>query len=165
MKKSDLLIAQEYLPSEFDWRIGILDNKPLFACKYYMANKHWQICNWEARNYRHKYGRVETVLLDSVPNIVLDTALRAVRLIDNGLYGVDLKQIGNKVYIIEINDNPNIDDGIENAILKDDLYKKIWVSFINRIDHAKNFNSIPTHMNVGKHVVPRIGSSFRNATV
>ena len=36
-KKSDMVVCQEFLYSEFDWRIGILDNKPLFACKYYMS--------------------------------------------------------------------------------------------------------------------------------
>lgn len=45
-KKSDLIIAQEFLPSDFDWRIGVLDQTALFACKYFMAKGHWQIYNW-----------------------------------------------------------------------------------------------------------------------
>jgi glutathione synthase/RimK-type ligase-like ATP-grasp enzyme len=130
-----------------------------------MAKKHWQICNWNASNYRYKYGRVETVHLENVPPIVLDTALRAVRLIDNGLYGVDLKLIGDKVYIIEINDNPNIDDGIENSILKDDLYKKILISFINKIDRAKNFDGISSYLNFDNQLFSRIGLGFRNSDV
>nr|HPR33932.1 GNAT family N-acetyltransferase [Prolixibacteraceae bacterium] len=36
-RKSDLIIAQEFLYSEFDWRIGVMDQTPLYACKYYMA--------------------------------------------------------------------------------------------------------------------------------
>ncbi|HKI81286.1 MAG TPA: GNAT family N-acetyltransferase, partial [Pseudodesulfovibrio sp.] len=44
-KHTDLVIAQEFLVSAFDWRVGLIDNKPLFACKYYMANNHWQIYN------------------------------------------------------------------------------------------------------------------------
>ena len=43
LKKSDLIIAQEFTPSEYDWRIGILDDQPIFACRYYMAKGHWQI--------------------------------------------------------------------------------------------------------------------------
>ena len=39
LAKSDLVIAQEYLPSEFDWRVGILDRRPLFVCKYFMAEE------------------------------------------------------------------------------------------------------------------------------
>ncbi|MCB0781519.1 MAG: RimK family protein, partial [Flavobacteriales bacterium] len=37
LKESDLAIAQEYMPSDFDWRIGVLDGRPLYACKYFMA--------------------------------------------------------------------------------------------------------------------------------
>src|SRR3989337_3563687 len=44
--KSELLIAQELLPTAFDWRIGILGGQPLFVCKYFMASEHWQIVNW-----------------------------------------------------------------------------------------------------------------------
>ena len=29
--------AQEYLATDFDWRVGVLDRRPLFACKYFMA--------------------------------------------------------------------------------------------------------------------------------
>src|SRR5690606_36561737 len=37
LNRSDLIIVQEYSPTDFDWRIGVLNNRPLFACKYYMA--------------------------------------------------------------------------------------------------------------------------------
>jgi glutathione synthase/RimK-type ligase-like ATP-grasp enzyme len=40
---SSLLLAQEFLYTDFDWRIGILNNKPLYACRYYMVKNHWQI--------------------------------------------------------------------------------------------------------------------------
>src|SRR3954468_7704136 len=42
-KKSELLIAQEWLPSDFDWRVGIYDRRPLFVAKYFMAPGHWKI--------------------------------------------------------------------------------------------------------------------------
>lgn len=163
LKKSDLLIAQEFLPSDFDWRIGIMNNKPLFVCKYYMAKNHWQICNWRAKNSRYNYGRDEAVPLENVPAVVLDTALRAVRLIDNGLYGVDLKQIGDKVYVIEINDNPNIDEGVEDAILKDELYRRILVSFIERIDCAKNTIETSFYKNLHNDIKTHIRSRAGNA--
>ena len=35
LEKSELLIAQEFLPTTFDWRIGICDGQPLYACKYH----------------------------------------------------------------------------------------------------------------------------------
>ncbi|MCB0783220.1 MAG: RimK family alpha-L-glutamate ligase, partial [Flavobacteriales bacterium] len=34
LEESDLAIAQEYIPTDYDWRIGVLDGKPLYACKY-----------------------------------------------------------------------------------------------------------------------------------
>ena len=30
-KGSDLLVAQEFTPTEFDWRVGILDGNPLYV--------------------------------------------------------------------------------------------------------------------------------------
>ncbi|MEB8520208.1 RimK family protein, partial [Acidithiobacillus ferriphilus] len=40
---SDLLLAQPYCYTPFDWRIGMLDRQPLFACQYFMSSNHWQI--------------------------------------------------------------------------------------------------------------------------
>jgi len=45
-----MLLIQSFIPTEFDWRIGIIDNKPLYACRYYMAKNHWQIVNWNNDN-------------------------------------------------------------------------------------------------------------------
>ena len=88
-RHSTLLLAQEFLYTDFDWRIGVLDNQPLFACRYYMVKNHWQI-------YRHgkrtDSGGFETLPISEVPPSVLEAALRATRPIGNGLYGVDLKE-------------------------------------------------------------------------
>jgi glutathione synthase/RimK-type ligase-like ATP-grasp enzyme len=61
-------------------------------------------------------------------------ATRAASLVGNGLYGVDLKQTEHGVFVIEINDNPNLDSGVEDKVLKDDLYREILGEFISRID-------------------------------
>jgi hypothetical protein len=37
------------------------------------------------------------------------------------------------VYVIEINDNPNIDAGNEDQILKDALYREVMGVFLRRI--------------------------------
>jgi len=131
LEDSELLIAQEFLPTEFDWRIGVIDGKPLYACKYYMAKKHWQIIQHQGQDV--KEGRVEAVALNRVPDHVLDVAVRASRLIGDSLYGIDLKQIGKKVYVIEINDNPSIDAGYEDAVIKNRLYDVIMRSFLRRM--------------------------------
>lgn len=131
-KQSELILVQKFLPSEFDWRIGILDNKPIFACKYFMAKKHWQIYNHSARF--HKSGEAEAVDVNKVPPLVLKIALKAANLIGDGLYGVDIKEIDGKPYIIEINDNPNIDAGIEDAIEGNKIYEAIFNYFEKKIN-------------------------------
>ncbi|MDF1548421.1 MAG: GNAT family N-acetyltransferase [Bacteroidales bacterium] len=136
-KKSDLIIVQQFLPSEYDWRIGVLDQTPLFACKYFMAKGHWQIYNWDGSEADNS-GVAETVPMELVPEKVLKTAVKAASLMGDGLYGVDLKQIGDKVYLIEVNDNPNIDYGIEDDVLKNQLYEKIMQSIYNRIEMSRN---------------------------
>src|SRR3546814_5675949 len=40
LERSDLIIAQSYEPTDYDWRIGVLDGQPLYACRYYMAKDH-----------------------------------------------------------------------------------------------------------------------------
>jgi glutathione synthase/RimK-type ligase-like ATP-grasp enzyme len=136
LSKSDLVIAQEYLPSEFDWRIGILDRRPLFACKYFMAAGHWQILR-KGKSGKDIYGRVETLPVGKVPKKVLNAALKAAGAIGDGLYGVDLKQVGDKVYVIEVNDNPNIDGGFEDEVLQDELYLRVVETFLKRIERRK----------------------------
>jgi glutathione synthase/RimK-type ligase-like ATP-grasp enzyme len=136
---SELVIAQEFVPTEFDWRIGVLDHRPLYACRYHMARAHWQIVRTEADGRNHD-GKVEAVAFDAVPPVVLKTALRAARLIGNGLYGVDLKQVGRRVFVIEINDNPNIDHGFEDRVLKRTLYDTVMQVFLQRIVQSKSTN-------------------------
>ena len=136
LKKSDLAIAQEFIPTEFDWRIGILDRKLLYGCKYYMARSHWQILNQAAKG-RDIEGQAETFAVEDLPLAVRRTALKAANLIGDGLYGVDLKQRGNKVYVIEINDNPSIDAGVEDSVLKKDIYLTIMQQFMIRVEQRK----------------------------
>jgi glutathione synthase/RimK-type ligase-like ATP-grasp enzyme len=131
-RDSDLLIAQEFLPTEFDWRVGILDGKPLFVCKYFMADKHWQILNWSAQGSMHQ-GDFETISVDQAPSGLIRTALKATALIGDGLYGVDMKELDGKFYVIEINDNPNIDAGVEDKILKEKLYATVMDVFLTKI--------------------------------
>lgn len=133
LSKSDLIIAQEFIATPFDWRIGILNRRPLYACKYYMARRHWQIIHREVGR-KAEEGRSETLPVELVPRPVVRTALRAANLVGDGLYGVDLKQVGRQVFVIEVNDNPSIEAGVEDAVLKGDLYTRIMEEFVRRID-------------------------------
>jgi len=133
LEKSDLVIAQGYVPTEFDWRIGVLDGQPLFACRYYMADGHWQILKRDAGGKKEDVGRAETVPVEMAPTRVVKTALKAANHVGKGLYGVDLKEVGGKVYMIEVNDNPNIDAGFEDEVLGDELYLRIMRTFFARV--------------------------------
>ncbi|RAW00686.1 RimK family protein [Pseudochryseolinea flava] len=131
-QKSELLIAQEFLPTPFDWRVGIVDGKPLFVCKYFMATKHWQIVNWSSDKQTQE-GEVESIPVDQAPSGLIRTAMKATALIGRSLYGVDMKEVDGKFYVIEINDNPNIDAGVEDKILKEKLYAKIMEVLLDKV--------------------------------
>jgi glutathione synthase/RimK-type ligase-like ATP-grasp enzyme len=132
LKKSAFILVQEYLYTDFDWRVGVLNGKALFACKYFMSKGHWQI-------YNHKSGQTqsggfETMAVHQAPKKVIRTALKAANLIGEGLYGVDLKEVDGRVVVIEVNDNPNIDKGVEDRYLGEDLYLKIIEEFVRRLE-------------------------------
>jgi glutathione synthase/RimK-type ligase-like ATP-grasp enzyme len=129
---SDLVLAQEFLPSEFDWRIGILDGRALWACKYYMARGHWQIAHEGAGGRR--YGRVEAVPVGRAPARAVRLAERAARLVGRGLYGVDLKAARGRFVVMEINDNPNLEADVEDGVLGDRLYRAVMKVFLDRLE-------------------------------
>jgi glutathione synthase/RimK-type ligase-like ATP-grasp enzyme len=131
-KDSELLLAQEFTPTEFDWRIGILNRKPLYVCQYGMAEGHWQIVDHTGS--KPKEGTAKTISVEEAPKKVVQTALRAANLIGDGLYGVDLKETANGVLVIEVNDNPNIDGGVEDAVLGPGLYQTIMAEFVRRME-------------------------------
>jgi glutathione synthase/RimK-type ligase-like ATP-grasp enzyme len=133
LSSSELVVAQGYVPSDFDWRVGVLDGEALYVSKYYMARGHWQIQR-STPNQKRIYGKSETVAPKEAPQNVVNLAIKACNLIGNGLYGVDIKEVGNKLYVIEVNDNPSIDAGCEDDILKDELYERIMRSFVRRLE-------------------------------
>ncbi len=134
LKKSDLIIAQEFSFSEYDWRIGILDNEPFFACKYYMAKGHWQIYNWDASKKDDQDGNADCLAIEDVPKKVMDVALRSAKLMGLGLFGIDVKEVNGEALVIEINDNPNIDAGVEDRFYGDEVYIKILSALKNRLE-------------------------------
>lgn len=136
-KKTALLLIQEYFYTDFDWRIGILNGRPLYACKYYMTKGHWQIYNHANSKKDDQVGNFETFPISKVPKSIITAATKLSKEVGNSLYGVDLKEKDGKAYVIEINDNPNIDDGVEDAILGMDLYNNIMLEFIRRIEEKQ----------------------------
>ncbi|MGP1684604.1 MAG: RimK family protein, partial [Giesbergeria sp.] len=77
--------------------------------------------------------------LDEVPPEVLHAAISSTRLVGNSFYGVDLKSTPSGVFVIEINDNPNLDVGVEDAALGDALYVMLLSHFLKQVE--LRFNS------------------------
>ena len=133
-KRSPLLTLQEFRPTDFDWRVGVLDGATLYVCKYYMAKGHWQIVD-DAGGSR-RFGRVEAVPVGSAPEAVKALALDATALIGEGLFGVDIKQTDDGPMLIEINDNPDLWPGEEDGAAGDRLYDEITLAFRRRIEDS-----------------------------
>lgn len=134
-RHSSLIVAQEWMYTPFDWRVGVLAGKPIFVCRYRMARDHWQIFHHIAGRPPEE-GATEAVPMRAVPRQVLAVAVQAAEAVGDGLYGVDLKETDDGVFVVEVNDNPNIDVGLEDAVEGDDLYRNILNEFRRRLDLA-----------------------------
>ncbi len=129
---SAVIIAQAFVPTDFDWRIGILDGRPLYACRYYMARGHWQIINHDKPRRGGRVGGYDCIPISAAPAAIVRTAVKAAKLVGDGLYGVDLKEIDGKAMVIEINDNPSLESDVEDQILGDELYRQIMLYLMHR---------------------------------
>jgi glutathione synthase/RimK-type ligase-like ATP-grasp enzyme len=134
LEDTDFLLAQEFMPTRYDWRIGVLGGRPLFAVQYAMVRSHWQIIRHDADG-RFAEGAHKGFRLADTPAPILDTALQAARCIGDGLYGVDLKETDRGVFVIEINDNPNLEHGVEDSGDKEDVWINLTRWFIDRLDN------------------------------
>ncbi|MEJ2576987.1 MAG: RimK family protein [Gammaproteobacteria bacterium] len=132
-KHSELLLAQAYTYTAFDWRVGVLAGEALYVCRYHMSRGHWQIIDHSAKGAARE-GDADTLAVDAAPARVVQTALRAARRIGDGLYGVDLKETPDGVLVIEVNDNPSIDAGVEDKVLGEALYQRVMAEFGKRLE-------------------------------
>ncbi|TMP38077.1 RimK family protein [Pseudoalteromonas rubra] len=130
--ESAIVLAQAYLYTEYDWRIGVLNGRAIYACRYHMARNHWQIYNHSSK--RNFSGGFDTLPTFEVPKAVLGAALKAAAVVGNGLYGIDIKEHEGKAYVLEVNDNPSIDQGVEDKYLGDELYMQIMSEFLRRLE-------------------------------
>src|SRR5205085_5246568 len=122
--------------SDFDWRVGVYDRRPLFAAKYFMAPGHWKVN--KVVEGQLVDGRTQAMTVGEAPEQVINTAVRAANLIGGGLYGADLKQVEDRVYLIGVNINPNIDAGSEDQVLGPALYREVLGVFARRIAETTN---------------------------
>jgi len=134
-EQSELLIAQEFVPTDFDWRVGVLAGRALWVCRYGMAPGHWQIYSRDEQGVHE--GDSTTMSVDEAPNDVIKLAVRAANQMGDGLYGVDLKVVHNRAVVIEVNDNPNIDAGVEDSVLGSWLYEAIMQHFLRKFEEKR----------------------------
>jgi glutathione synthase/RimK-type ligase-like ATP-grasp enzyme len=132
-EETDLLLAQRFMPTEFDWRVGVLAGEPLFVCQYRMARGHWQIVKHRADGSSRE-GGFRTFEISQAPPEVIDLAVRAARPIGDGFYGVDIKQTDSGFVVMEVNDNPNLEHGIEDTVGKDEIWIKLLKWFTDRFE-------------------------------
>jgi glutathione synthase/RimK-type ligase-like ATP-grasp enzyme len=132
LSRSAIVLAQRYMYTDYDWRVGVLNGRAIYACRYYMARNHWQIYNHESK--RNFSGGFDTLPTFELPKTVLNAALKAAAVVGNGLYGIDIKEVDGKAYVLEVNDNPSIDHGVEDAYLGEELYMQIMSEFLRRLE-------------------------------
>ncbi len=123
-KKSDLLAVQQFTPTAFDWRVGVLNNEVLYVCKYMIPKGRWK----HGAKLRGKptvvWGRTFALKKERMPPRLREVALKACSVVGKGLYGVDIKEVDGEFVVVEVNDNPSIYAGYEDSRDKD-LYSKI----------------------------------------
>lgn len=120
-KLSDWIVAQEYIESRFDWRIGVLNGELLYACRYIIPSETFKI--QASVNGHIVYCDVESVPANQVPAEVVSLGIAAGKAIGSGLYGVDIKESNGKLYVIEVNDNPSLEGGEDSHY--PDMFRKI----------------------------------------
>jgi glutathione synthase/RimK-type ligase-like ATP-grasp enzyme len=75
--------------------------------------------------------------VEEAPRDVVKVALKAANLIGDGLYGVDMKLTERGPVVIEVNDNPNLDAGVEDKVLGEGLYQAILAEMVARLDRRR----------------------------
>jgi glutathione synthase/RimK-type ligase-like ATP-grasp enzyme len=122
IKLSDWIVVQSYVESQFDWRVGVLNGEVLYVCKYLIPTESFKI--QATVNGHIVYCAVKSVPLERVPPRIVEVALQAGMAVGSGLYGVDIKEKDEQVYVIEVNDNPSLESG------EDEYYPLVYEKII-----------------------------------
>ncbi len=127
-RKSKVLVVQEYVRSDFDWRVGILQNKILYLCKYCIPEGGWKVKS--KINGKNVWGDTIALPRDSISPELKEISITLSKHVGDGLYGLDVKETNDGYKVIEINDNPSIYDGYEDAVDRD-IYEKIISALVS----------------------------------
>lgn len=111
LRRADRIVVQQYLPSQFDWRVITLAGRVLAVVQYRFVTQGWKSME---RGEEGEWATVVAVPREEAAPELLRTALAAADAIGASLYGVDLKEVDGQYYVIEVNDNPTIGGGDED---------------------------------------------------
>jgi len=125
IKMSDWIVVQQYVESKYDWRVGVLDGKLLYVCKYTIPSVTFKI--QASVNGHIVYCGVESVPEHEVPPHIIKLGIDAAKAIGNGLYGVDIKNNNGDAYVIEVNDNPSLESG------EDSHYPRVYEHIVSHL--------------------------------
>ena len=124
-RMSDRIVVQQFVESKYDWRVGVLNGKLLYACKYTIPSVTFKI--QASVNGHIVYCGVESMPESAVPPHVVQLGIDAARAIGTGLYGVDIKNNNGDACVIEVNDNPSLESG------EDACYPQIYEQIIGHL--------------------------------
>ncbi len=122
LKNATPIVLQEFMPTSFDWRVGMLDNKVLYLCKYMMPKGGWKVKS--IVNGKNIWGDTVPIFRKNISRKLENLAIKVSQCVGDGLYGLDIKEVNGEYYCIEINDNPSFYGGLEDGKDKD-IYEKI----------------------------------------
>ncbi len=115
-------------------KIGVLNDQVLYTCKYMIPTGKWK----HGAKLRGKptviWGRTVSMKKQSTPLKLRETALKACRVVGKGLYGVDVKEVDGEFVVVEVNDNPNLEHGIEDTVGKDEIWIRLLKWFTDRFE-------------------------------
>lgn len=111
LRRADRLVVQQYMPSEFDWRVITLEGRILAVVKYQFPQDKWKVME---RSESGDWATVIGVPRDEADPALIETAVAAANAIGTSLYGIDIKEIDGEYFVIEVNDNPTIAAGEED---------------------------------------------------
>jgi len=129
-RKSDVLAVQKFMPTPFDWRVGVLNGEVLYVCKYMVPKGRWKHGAKRRGKPSFVWGRTISLKRENAPINLKETALKACEVVGCGLYGVDIKEVNGDYIVVEVNDNPSIYAGQEDFRNRD-IYNKIIAYLTN----------------------------------
>ncbi len=107
-RRSDVVVVQKFMPTKFDWRVGVLGSEVLYVCKYTIPSGRWKHGTKIRGSSRIVWGSTQTIHRNEAPQKLKECAVSACNAIGDSLFGVDLKEINGDFTVVEVNDNPSI---------------------------------------------------------